>query len=129
MATFHGKGGSVTFGGNAQAQVVSWTLNISVDLAESSAMDTANDYKDYLAGFKDWTATVEVHLDTGGPLAGTTAALTALGVKTTIILNDGQSTYTSTTGAILTDFTVTDESQDVCHLTLNYQGCAIIAVA
>ena len=125
MAAFHGKGGSVTYGGGTQAAVISWTLNVTVDLAESSAMDTANDFKSYLGGFKDWTATVEVNLDTTGPLAGTTVALSALGVAASLVLLDGNSTYTGS--AILADFTVVDESQDVCKLSLNYQGTAILA--
>ena len=124
MATFHGKGGEVTFGAGTQLQVDSWTLTVTSDVVEATDMDDT--WKNYLSGMKDWTATVEVYQTTTGPDAGTTDIITALGVKTTLVLGDGNNDHTSTTGAILTDATVVSSASDIVRLSLSFQGCAAI---
>lgn len=71
MAAFHGKQGQVTFAGGAVSNVLSWSIDATADVAESAVMNyaavtAATHWKEYLAGFLDWTATVECDLDDGG---------------------------------------------------------------
>lgn len=71
MAAFHGKQGKVTFAGGAVSNVLSWSIECTADVAESSVMNSAavaaaTHWKEYLAGFLDWTATIECDLDDGG---------------------------------------------------------------
>jgi hypothetical protein len=71
MAVFHGKQGKVTFAGGAVANVLSWSIELTADVAVSTAMSSAavtaaTHWKDYLAGFLDWTATIECDMDDGG---------------------------------------------------------------
>lgn len=68
---FHGKQGQVTFATGAVSNVLNWSLEASCDFAESSVMSTAavtsaTHWKDHVAGYKTWTASVECHLDDGG---------------------------------------------------------------
>lgn len=63
MAAYQGKQGYVTFATNAVADILSWSLDAVCDTVESSAMSTATvssatHWKDHLAGFKSWTATI-----------------------------------------------------------------------
>ncbi|KKN71427.1 hypothetical protein LCGC14_0421490 [marine sediment metagenome] len=71
MAAFHGKQGKVTFAGGAVSNVLSWSVEVTADVAESSVMSSvavsaSTHWKEYLAGFFDWTATIECDLDNSG---------------------------------------------------------------
>ena len=71
MAALHGKQGKVTFAGTATANVTNWTINATADVVEcavmsNAAVTSATHWKDYVAGFKDWTATVECLLEDTG---------------------------------------------------------------
>ena len=64
MAKFHGSGGSITWAGagfESKAQITSWTADITADVAEVTDMGMT--WKEYLAGLKDWTATVVCNAD------------------------------------------------------------------
>ena len=68
---FHGKGGYVTFATSAVSNITNWSVEATCDTVESSVMSSvtvtsATHWKDHLAGFKSWTATVECDIDDGG---------------------------------------------------------------
>ena len=125
MAAFHGKGGSVTLATNAQANVVSWSIDATCDMAEIT--DMGDSVKTYVAGFPDWTASVEVEADSTGLLAGTTAVLTALGAAAALVLLTGQGTIYG--NAFLSGFSVNTPADGIVMLTLNYQGSGALAVS
>lgn len=67
----HGKQGQVLFATNAVSNVLSWSINATADVIESSVMDfsavaAGTHWKEYLPGFLDWTAVIECDLDDGG---------------------------------------------------------------
>ena len=64
MAVFHGKAGTVTWDGGGTAHVTNWTLNVTCDLAEATAM--GDTYKTHTVGFFDSSATVNSYIDSGG---------------------------------------------------------------
>lgn len=71
MAILHGKAGKITFAGGTVSNVLSWSINATADVAESSVMNQAavshlTHWKEYLPGFLDWTAVIECDLDDGG---------------------------------------------------------------
>lgn len=71
MAAYQGKQGKATFAGGAVSNVLSWSISATADVVESSVMSAvavtaATHWKDYAAGFLDWTATIECDLDSGG---------------------------------------------------------------
>jgi hypothetical protein len=68
MAIYNGKEGLVKWDASATRQdftkIQSWQLTSSVDVAETTGM--GDTWKTRVAGFNDWTATVEALLDSGG---------------------------------------------------------------
>ena len=82
MATFHGKGGGINWGGTGteSVEILSWTLEATADVADVTVM--GDSWKDYVAGFKDWSGTIEIVADDAfGDLAmftGQTAATLTL---------------------------------------------------
>ncbi len=91
MAVFHGKAGTVTWAVGATAAVTNWTLTITADVAESTAM--GNTYKNRTVGFLDSAATVTAYVPSGGldPSIGTD-----LGTSGILVLSDGNNTFTVT---------------------------------
>ena len=51
MAALHGKGGSVTWAGSGVVggEVTDWSCETTADVAETTNMASANDWKEYLA--------------------------------------------------------------------------------
>ena len=124
MAAFHGKSGVVTFESEIFLNVINWTVNVAADLVE--ATDMGDSWKTYLAGFKDWTGTAEVLMDSGGLLATAgSSALTQIGTAAACTFNDGNTTLTA--NGFLMDFTVNDPSDGVVTMTLNFQGSGSMA--
>ncbi len=72
MAAIHGKEGKVIFAGTAVANCLSWSLDVTCDVAKSTimtsaTMTSATHWADYLAGYSDWTATAECDVEDTGP--------------------------------------------------------------
>ncbi|GAH85115.1 unnamed protein product, partial [marine sediment metagenome] len=44
----------------------SWSLDSTQDIAETTYMGAAGDWKTFAGGFQDWTASVTCYLDTDG---------------------------------------------------------------
>jgi hypothetical protein len=121
MAAFHGKKGLATFTG-LSFELTSFTVNATADTAEATIMDSSTvtsvtHWKDYLPGFKDWTATAEA-LE---PAAG--AGMAALGTESTLTMDctDGLS-YSGT--AICTGISITNDANDVGRASMSFQGTA-----
>ena len=96
MAMRHGKNGVVTWTGETQANVKSWNFDYVCSIAESTTMDSADDYKEHLVGFTDWKAIVEINVDATNVLLGTSVILGELGDSGTIVFGDGTDTFTGT---------------------------------
>lgn len=116
MSAIHGKSGTIVFSGG-NFSVTSFTINPTVDTAESTAM--GQDWKSYLSGFKDWTATVETNYSDSG------IALSTLGTSATLTLDttDGKE-YEGT--AICTGHSISQDMNDVVKCTWNFQGNGVL---
>jgi len=120
MAVTHGKGGSVTFAGDT-TYVESWTLDASASVAESTSMAAAEDYKSYVPGFKNWTASVEV-INNADP-----AIHTHLGATAALTLTDGALTHVAeATAAVCTGIDATMAADGVRRHTYHFQGVGAI---
>lgn len=125
MAAIHGKRGSGSFT-NLTFEMSSFTIDATAGTADSTVMNSAavtsaTHWKDYVAGFKDWTASCELlEPAAGGGIAGlgTEAALTLDSV-------DGLA-YSGS--AICTGFSPTI-GDDAGRLTLNFQGTGQLSAA
>ena len=126
MAAFHGKKGVASFT-SLVFEMTSFSIDATADVAESSVMVVTEagatvHWKDYLPGYKDWTATAEC-LE---PAAG--GGIAALGTEATLTMDatDGLS-YSGT--AICTGFSPTVDKDDAGRLTLSFQGTAQLSAA
>ncbi len=126
MAMLHGRAGSVSFaGGGAEdlLRITSWTADATADVAETTAMSDANYWKSYLAGFKDWTATVEVN-------SNTASFLTSLGEATPAALVLTLVAGTTLTGnAFMTGASMSEPVDGIVTITYNFQGTGELAYA
>ncbi len=126
MAAIHGKRGSGAFT-SLVFEMISFTVDAVCDVAESSVMSSvsvtsATHWKDYVAGMKDWSATVEC-LE---PAAG--GGLIALGTEAALTLDpvDGSALSGS---AICTGFGPSVGIDAAAALTLTFQGTGALTAA
>ena len=126
MAAIHGKRGTASFSG-LTFEMLSFSIDAGADTAECTVMDSSavaasTHWKDFLAGFKTWTATVEcVEPAAGGGIA-------ALGTEQTLTLDSTDGLAYSGT-AICTGFSPSVDANDVGKLTLTFQGVAQLSAA
>jgi len=126
MAAIHGKKGSAAFTGLV-FEMISFTIDATADVADATVMSSVavtslTHWKTYVAGFKDWTATVECLEPAAGGGVG------ALGTSATLTLDavDG-SAYSGL--AICTGFGPTVSNDAAAALTLTFQGNSQLSVA
>ena len=116
MAKFHGNGGSITWGGvgfESKLTILSWTAEITADVAESTDMGDA--WKSYLAGHKDWTATVVA-------VADEAQSQLAIGITASLKLEMVDAGDNLEGDAICTGISFTTESTAVGGVTHTFQG-------
>jgi len=58
-----GKGGAVKLGANKIAEISNWSLDLGADDIEITSFDS-NGWKEYLAGLKEWSGSIEGNLKT-----------------------------------------------------------------
>ena len=130
MAMIHGKGGHMTFagsdigGGGTETEISSWSVDASADVAEVTNMNSTGDWKEYLGGFRGWTASCETiyngtNLTTLDIplLGGTVSALTFEFV-------DGGGSLDG--NGILTGISATTDANDAVKITYTFQGTAAL---
>src|SRR5690554_647677 len=88
MASFHGKDGTATWGGDIK-NIVDWTVDMNSDFAEVDYMAATGDAKIKHQGHWRWTATINTYHDdatawTANPITSATAASSAELVLTAI---------------------------------------------
>ena len=136
MAVLQGKQGAVTFAAGATSNITSWSIDAACSVADGSAManvavDADTHWKDYVAGYKSWTASVECLADDGGidpELAvdfidvDGIACVFKMGVT-----GDGGRKYSGT--GIITGISISTDKDDVIKVTYSIQGSGELAVA
>lgn len=121
MTMIHGKEGSVTFaGGGELAEITDFSLDVGVDLAEVTNMNSTSDAKEYLAGFYGWTASVTAFIEASPltPVLTLAAAALVLTSKTGV-------TYTG--DAFCTGCSVSQTCTDGSSVTYSFTGNGVIA--
>ncbi len=138
MAAFHGKQGKATFAGGASSSVLSWTIDATCSVADASAMDNsaataATHWKEYIAGFNDWTATVECNLDDGGmdpDLAVDFIDDDGIAVVLHQSITAGSPTTRKYSGnGIITGISPSVDKDDVAKVTYTVQGSGTLSVS
>ncbi len=135
MAAIHGKEGKVTFAGGAVSNVLLWSLDITCDFAVSSVMTnatmtSATHWTDKLAGYKDWTATVESDVeDTGFDPDFVTDFIDKNGVACVFhqAFTGGTATRKITGNGIVIGISPSLDKSDVAKVTYTIQGSGALA--
>jgi predicted secreted protein len=136
MAAFHGKQGKVTFATTAVSNVLNWSIDATCDFASSSVMSnvavtSATHWADHLAGYKDWTATVECDVeDTGFDPDIETDFIDQNGVACVFhqaVIDGGFRKYSG--NGIITGILPSLDKSDVAKVTYSVQGSGTLAEA
>ena len=134
MALFHGRGGKVNWHGSDIQYITDWTFSATCDVAETTHMGNAasdaNLWKTYLAGFKNWTASVTVNASSDlfpgedGSDLGYDGSDAGSDVGAALQL---WFTHTDDDGvlkgrAIMTGFDVTENMNEIVSINYSFQG-------
>jgi len=121
MAMAHGKGGTATLAGIATLKIKSWTVDANCDVAEVTVM--GDTWKEYLAGVKDWTATVELIWD--GTIDATDLAVLGTEIACDFDLISGGADFGGQ--GIVTNMSFNTSASDAVTFTVNVQGTGELA--
>lgn len=122
MAMIHGKNGTIHWAGTGteETTLTSWSVDATADTADGTNMASTGDWREFLGGFKSWTATVEANFN-GTSFAGFLATdLGGTAANLELYLN--ATTFNVYGTAILTGFSVNQDMGDVVKITMNFQG-------
>ncbi len=136
MAAFHGKQGKVTFGGVASSSVLSWSIEATCDVADGSIMNNtavlaSTHWKDFVAGYNSWTATIECDLDSGGMHPDLDPEFfddDGIAVVLHQSITGGSNRKYSGSG-IITGISPSVDKDDVAKVTYSVQGTGELSVA
>lgn len=119
-----GKNGKVVLGSSSSDKVVgikNWSLELSLDTLETTAL--GDDWKKYITGLKEWTASSEgdygVPTDTAGQQALQTAFLNG-DVVTLKLYVDDKNYYTGE--AFISSLSIEDPVDDVVSISIEFTG-------
>lgn len=119
-----GKNGKVVLGSSSSDKVVgikNWSLELSLDTLETTAL--GDDWKKYITGLKEWTASSEgdygVPTDTAGQQALQTAFLNG-DVVTLKLYVDDSNYYTGE--AFINSLSIEDPVDDVVSVSIEFTG-------
>ena len=119
-----GKNGKVVIGDGAAQKVVgikSWSLELSLDTLETTAL--GDDWKNYITGLKEWSASsegdYEVPVDTEGQKALQDAFLNGTTVTVKLYV-DGTNYYQGE--AYINSLSIEDPVDDVVSISIEFTG-------
>lgn len=119
-----GKNGKVVVGAASTTKVVgikNWSLELSLETLETTAL--GDDWKNYITGLKEWTASsegdYEVPTDTAGQKALQTAYLNGSTVVVKLYV-DGSNYYTGE--AYISSLSIEDPVDDVVSISIEFTG-------
>ncbi len=130
----HGKTGKVLWDTVATDNVLSWTLEVEASVEESSVMSAeavtaTTHFKAYVAGFNDWSATVECDLDDGGN-DPTIAVDLVNGTAATLLLYTGTSTENGrkfSGSAFVTGISPSTDKEGIVKVTYTFVGSGALS--
>ncbi len=119
-----GKNGKLAIGSSNPVKVVgikNWSLDLSIDTLDTTAL--GDDWKNYITGLKEWSASAEgdynVHTDSAGQEALQLAFLTGESVDVSLYVNDSNA-YKGK--AVIASLAVEDPVDDVVSISIEFTG-------
>ena len=124
-----GKNGTVVIGAEGSQKVVgikNWSLELSLDTLETTAL--GDDWKNYITGLKEWSASsegdYEVPVDTEGQAALQDAFLNGTTVTLKLFV-DGKNYYTGE--AYINSLSIEDPVDDVVSISIECTGTGALS--
>ena len=124
-----GKNGKVVIGASTTEKVVgikNWSLELSLETLETTAL--GDDWKNYITGLKEWTASSEgdynVPTDTAGQKALQDAFLNGTIVKVKLYV-DATNYYTGE--AYISSLSIEDPVDDVVTISIEFTGSGALS--
>ena len=124
-----GKNGKVVVGNSSTTKVVgikNWSLELSLETLETTAL--GDDWKKYITGLKEWTASsegdYEVPTDTTGQKALQAAYLNGDTVVVKLYV-DGSNYYTGE--AYISSLSIEDPVDDVVSISIEFTGTGALS--
>lgn len=130
MAIFSGKSGTLNWGGT-QLPITSWSLTIN-DTTPSVAHSASSGWEVAVSGSRNWSASCQFLQQDGAggtTIVGVASSVIAIGDTATLILSDGQNTYTGT--GFVASLTFDDDIATGAYMggTCEIRGSAAMTVA
>ena len=124
-----GKNGKVVIGDSSTEKVFgmkNWSLELSLETLETTAL--GDDWKNYITGLKEWTASSEgdygVPTDTAGQKALQDAFLNGTTVKVKMYV-DGTNYYQG--DAYISSLSIEDPVDDVVSISIEFTGTGALS--
>lgn len=124
-----GKNGKVVVGSSSTTKVVgikNWSLELSLETLETTAL--GDDWKNYITGLKEWTASsegdYEVPVDTAGQAALQTAYLNGATVVVKLYV-DATNYYMGE--AYISSLSIEDPVDDVVSISIEFTGTGALS--
>jgi len=114
-----GKGGAVKLGTNKIAEISNWSLDLGADDIDITSFDS-NGWKEYLAGLKEWSGSIEGNLktdDTNGQKAILNAWLSGASLAFTFVVSSGVTFQGSALVKPSIEVPVDDKASFSCDIT------------
>ena len=125
-----GKNGKVVIGESATKKVVgikNWSLELSLDTLETTAL--GDDWKNYITGLKEWSASsegdYEVPVDADGQQALQDAFLNGTTVTVKLYV-DGTNYYKGE--AFINSLSIEDPVDDVVSISIEFTGTGALTI-
>ena len=125
MAVHHGKEGEVVVGGSAVGELVSFTLETTGDVVESTKMSDAA--KTFVAGRTSFSGTLEMHFDEADSVQ---TQLTAGASITFKLLPEGSSTGDRKFegASVITGMSVSQPLDGIVTRSVTFQGTGALTI-
>ena len=114
-----GTGGAVKLGANKIAELSNWSLDLGADDIDITSFDS-NGWKEYLAGLKEWSGSIEGNLktgDTNGQKAILNAWLSGAPLAFTFVVSSGVTFQGSALVKPSIEVPVDDKASFSCDIT------------
>ena len=125
MAVHHGKEGEVVVGGTAVGELVSFTIETTGDVVESTKMADAS--KTFIAGRTSFSGSLEMHFDEADSVQ---TSLTAVASITFKLLPEGSSTGDRKFegASVITGMSVSQPLDGIVTRSVTFQGTGALTI-
>ena len=125
MAVHHGKEGEVVVGGSAVGELVSFTLETTGDVVESTKMSDAA--KTFVAGRTSFSGTLEMHFDEADSVQPQLTAGSSITFK---LLPEGSSTGDRKFegASVITGMSVSQPLDGIVSRSVTFQGTGALTI-